>query len=334
MNKAVIKVVTASLSLAVAITLVSWGTWGHQHINRAAVFALPENMRPFFYNHIDFLTEESVVPDIRKYTMNDKAEFSRHFIDLEAFEATPEDSLPRNLKEAMEKYNAKFLDINGMLPWYTEDMMEKLTDAFKARKKTEILYLAGNLGHYVADAHVPLHTTFNYDGQLTDQRGIHAFWESQLPELFGDGYNFYTGDAVYISDIGNEIWRIIKESHRLSKILLLTEKKLKTSFPADKIFQKDAEGVPVKNKYNQPVHSYEYAKAYHDSLHGMVENQIRCAIASTANFWYTAWVNAGKPNVVDLDPRELTARNKKDYQNDLKQWERGDLFGVKTDKEF
>ena len=48
--------------------LISWGTFGHEHIDRAAVFALPEPLQLFFYNHIDFITQESTVPDLRKYT--------------------------------------------------------------------------------------------------------------------------------------------------------------------------------------------------------------------------------------------------------------------------
>src|ERR1700710_3064914 len=72
--------------VAGCVTLaMAWGAWGHQHINRAAVFALPEPMRSFFYNHIDFITEEAVVPDLRKYSINDRAEFPRHYINLESY---------------------------------------------------------------------------------------------------------------------------------------------------------------------------------------------------------------------------------------------------------
>src|ERR1700730_14803791 len=75
------------LFITTGVSLVfAWGAWGHQHINRSAVFALPADIRPFFYNHIDFITEEAVVPDLRKYTINDKAEFLRHYIDLESYD--------------------------------------------------------------------------------------------------------------------------------------------------------------------------------------------------------------------------------------------------------
>jgi S1/P1 Nuclease len=334
MKRKLLSLFSVASILGGSIFFLSWGTWGHQHINRAAVFALPVEMRHFFYNHIDFITEESVIPDVRKYTINDKAEFARHYIDLESFQTSPADTLPQTMKEVTTRYDTKFLDKNGILPWYMMDMMEKLTKAFQDKKKAEILFIAADLGHYIGDAHMPLHTSLNHDGQLTDQKGIHAFWESQLPEQFGNSYNFYTGDAIYITDIKKEIWRIIMDSHRLADTVLLTEKKLKSEFPADKIYEKDAAGNLAKNKYNQPVHTYEYAKAYHEALKGMVEKQLRLAIAATANFWYTAWVNAAKPNIDELDPEALTNRNKKNYKKELKLWKKGELFGFKIDKEF
>ncbi|MGC6428813.1 MAG: hypothetical protein ACON4Y_05945 [Flavobacteriales bacterium] len=61
----------------------------------------------------------------------------------------------------------------------------------KNNKSEQILFICSDLGHYIADANVPLHTTINYDGQLTGQKGIHAFWESRLPELFSSEYNFF-----------------------------------------------------------------------------------------------------------------------------------------------
>jgi hypothetical protein len=314
--------------------LLSWGTWGHQHINRAAVFSLPAEMRSFFYNHIDFITEESVIPDVRKYTINDKAEFARHYIDMESYQKTAQDSLPKNLKEAANQYDAKFLDKNGILPWYMMEMMGKLTQAFKDKKKAEILFLAADLGHYLGDAHMPLHTSINHDGQFTDQKGIHAFWESQLPEQFGNNFNFNTGAAVYIVDIDKEIWRIIHQSHNLVDTLLLKEKQLKNSYPSSDIYAKDSDGKIIKNKYNQPVHSHAYAQAYHEALKDMVQNQLRLAIAATANFWYTAWVNAGKPDLNDLDPEELRQRNKKNYRKEYKYWRQGKLLGFKIDTEF
>ena len=324
------------LILSVSISLVfGWGSWGHEHINRSAVFALPEEMRPFFYNHIDFITEEAGVPDLRKYTINDKAEFARHYIDLEYFGDNAIDSLPRTMKEAKAKFPDSVLQKYGILPWYMEDMEDKLTQSFKSGRKTEILFLAADLAHYIGDAHMPLHTALNHDGQFTNQKGIHALWESQLPELFGSKYNLFTGEAKYIDNINKEVWKLMASTHALEETLLATERNLKASFPEDKIYDKDSTGNTKKNKFGQPMHSYEYAKKYHELLNGMVEKQLRGAIAETANFWYTAWVNAGKPDLSKIDPKELTERNEANYKSDYKLWkEKGKVTGIKSDPEF
>ncbi|MEI9934843.1 MAG: zinc dependent phospholipase C family protein [Ferruginibacter sp.] len=314
--------------------MFAWGVWGHQHISHAAVLELPSEMRLFFYNHIDFITEESVVPDIRKYTMKDKAEFARHYIDIEAFENTPIDELPKTPEEAYRKYDSLTLQKYGLLPWYIQEMMQKLTKAFKAKNKTEILFLAADLSHYLADANMPLHTSLNHNGQLTNQIGIHGFWESQLPEMFGDAYNFKVAPANYISDITTETWSIIKHSHSLADTLLLADRQLKNSFNKNQIYKQDSLGHSLKNWYGDPIFSYAYAKAYNDALNGMVENQLRHAIQDIANYWYTAWFNAGKPDLNDIDSPELTKANHKKYKKEMKLLKQGKLFGFKSQNEY
>src|SRR5580692_10544173 len=95
------KIILSAAAVLVSLSLFAWGIWGHEHINHSAVFALPEEMRTFYYNHIDFITEESSVPDLRKYTINDKAEGPRHFIDVESYNKESNfDSIPATWKEA------------------------------------------------------------------------------------------------------------------------------------------------------------------------------------------------------------------------------------------
>lgn len=315
-----------------SVFFISWGTFGHEHINRAAVFALPAPVQTFFYNHIDFITQESTVPDLRKYTLNDKAENPRHFIDLENFGSL--DSIPKTMDELKKKYDDKFLSQNGILFWYVQDIMEKLTKAFKEKKKTEILFLAADLGHYIGDAHMPLHTSANYDGQLTNQKGIHALWESRLPEMYGTTYHYNTLEAKYIDNVQAEIWKIILNSHRLKDTLLLADLALKMKFTEDKIYKTDASGKVVKNKYGQTIFSETYAAALHVNLKGMVEDQMRASVQACSDFWYTAWVNAGKPELSTLDPEALTKRNSKQFKQEYKLWKQGKLFGVESEKEF
>jgi len=333
MKKIFFSVIVAGCLLTASFVF-GWGVWGHNHINKGAVLALPKEMGMFFYNHSDFITEESTVPDIRKHALNDKAESGRHYINLESYHYESRDGMPKTLQDAIARYGKDSVAKNGILPWYIQDMMAKLTEAFKNKSKTEILFLAADLGHYIADAHMPLHTSVNHDGQLTRQEGIHALWESQIPELFGKNYNLYTGEAHYIKNIEKATWDIIDSSHNLVNTLLRMEKKMKNDNPPDKQYVLDADGKPQKNKFGQPVHTYEYAHVYQELLNGMVERQMRYAIKYTADFWYTAWVNAGKPDLSDLDPQNITERNKTFYKEDVSAWRKGKIKGCASEREF
>lgn len=318
---------TGSISLVFA-----WGSWGHKHISRGAVFALPESMQQFYYNHIDFITEGAVIPDLRRAIINDKNEGSRHYIDIEDFGKIPLNSFPKTTKEAYKKYDSSFLNKTGYLPWYIQNLTEKLTEAFKKRNKSEILFISTELSHYLADAHTPLHTSSNFDGQLTKQKGIHSLWESTLPQMFGENYNFRTQPAQYIADIPSATWRIIAQSHSLADTLLMIEKKVRKNFTKNNMYKKDSSGKTIMF-YNSPVFSDEYARQFHDALGGMEEKQLRLSIYDVACFWLTAWINSGRPDIILLDDPHLTEQNSRNYKQELKAWKKGKLLNLSLDKE-
>ncbi len=326
--KKILRIVLTTLFFIFSIPLMyGWGGWGHRHINRAAVFSLPEEMRAFYYNHIDFITEGAVVPDLRRGLLNDRAETPRHFIDIEDFKNTSIDALPRTMKEAYAKYDSAFLQKTGILPWYIQSIMDKLTTAFKRKNRSEIIFLSAELGHYVGDAHMPLHTASNYNGQLSNQKGVHALWESTIPEVFGNTYNFNVAEAKYIDDVTAETWHMIGQSHDLELTLLAADKKVRSTIAPDQMYKKDAAGKNVL-AYNEPVFSTEYATQFHTALNGMVEKQMRLSVIDVANYWYTAWVNGGKPDLALLDDPSLTKRNKKNYKKELKAWNSGRLLNL------
>jgi len=182
---------------------------------------------------------------------------------------------------------------HGMVPYIVTQQYEKLVTAFILRDRDAIINIAADLGHYVADAHVPLHACSNYNGQKSEQHGIHAFWESRIPELFADeNYNYLVGKAFYIPDVSAYIWRVIKESGRLADSVLIIEKKLQNSYPTDK-------QMCFEERLNKPVWTQctDYAAAYQANLDGMVETRMQQSIISVGSIWYTAWVQAGKPDL-------------------------------------
>src|ERR1700712_2637512 len=176
----------------------SWGFFAHYRINRLAVFTLPKAMAGFYKANIGFITEHAISADKRRYV--DSLEAPRHYLNADHYGKNPFRLIPERWKDAVVKYSEDTLNKYGTVPWSIQYNYYKLVNAFKAHDTTGILTASANLGHYVADAHVPLHLTQNYDGQLTHQTGLHALWESRIPELFGNQYNYFVGKARYIDN--------------------------------------------------------------------------------------------------------------------------------------
>ncbi len=192
----------------------------------------------------------------------------------------------------------------GIVPYHLLQMQNRLTNAFRTRDEKAILRLATEMGHYVGDASVPLHTTENYNGQLTDQVGIHAFWESRIPELFADKeYDLFVGKAQYIDNPKEYFWDIVLSSHVLVDSVLSIEKRLSQTFPQDQQFCFDERLGRVLR-----IQCEAYSKAYQNEMEGMVEQRMRDAILSIASCWYTAWIDAGQPDLRTLGEARLSKK--------------------------
>ncbi len=259
----------------------------------------------FYKKNIDFISEAAVNPDKRRYVI--KEEGPRHYIDIDHYGDSAVYKMPRYWNEAVERYSEDTLQLYGIVPWHIVRVYNQLRDAMMIRDPDRILKLSADLGHYIADAHVPLHTTENYDGQLTDQIGIHALWESRLPELFATDYDFMVGRAVYLKNIQQAAWQAVTSANDALDSVLSIEKKLHQKMQEKKF------SFETRGRQTQRVVAVEYARVYHSLLGGMVERQMRAAVKMIGNCWYSAWVDAGQPDLKQLisyrpDEEELKRR--------------------------
>ena len=275
---------------------VQWGFFGHKRINRIAVFTLPPEIFGFYKEHIEFLTDHAVDPDKRRYAVEGEAQC--HYIDLDHYYKpgeNPYEIMPRKWKDAVEKFTEDTLQAYGIVPWHIQVMKNKLQRAFESKNVDLILKYSAEIGHYIGDAHVPLHTTENYNGQMTGQRGIHGLWESRLVEINADEYNYFVGKAIYIERVLDCAWDAVKASHMALDSVLRIEKELTEEFTPNKKYSYEQRGNAVVSTY-----SYEFSQAYHHRLNGMVERRMRAAIITVGSIWYTAWVDAGQPDLSRL----------------------------------
>ncbi len=300
----------------------SWGFFAHKKINRMAVFTLPEGMIGFYKENIEYISEHAVDPDKRRYANEDEA--PRHYIDIDHYGKSPFDSVPHWWKKAVAKYSEDTLKAYGIVPWHIEKMVYRLTEAFKEENMDLILHYSADLGHYIADAHVPLHTTENYNGQLTNQKGIHGFWESRIPEMKSEDYDYWVGSAKYIDKPIEKAWSVVEASHAAVDSVLIFEAQLNAKYSPDKKYSFENRGATLMK-----VYSKEYTEDYDRLLNGMVEHRMREAIITVGSLWYTAWVNAGKPDLSRFNNKDVSDSLKKANKASEDLWKNGKTTEVK-----
>ncbi|MBP8915706.1 MAG: hypothetical protein KBF42_03985, partial [Chitinophagales bacterium] len=322
------KILCLSLLLSVIVTFAAaptpWGFWGHQRINRMALYTLPEDLFGFYKPHIEYISEHAVDPDKRRYAFAEEA--ARHYIDVDHYGEPPFDEIPRKWNDAVVKFSEDSLNAYGIVPWHIERMMFRLTKAFQDKDINYILKTSADLGHYVGDVHVPLHCTENYNGQKTNQVGIHGFWESRIPEMMGENFDYLTGKAEFIPDINAKVWEIVLKSHSMVDSVLGMEKQLNAEFPSDQKYSYETRGASTVR-----VYSKEYTEKYNDMLDNMVERRMRESIITLGSFYLTAWINAGKPNLTGIEVRAWTAEELKEMEELDNAFKKGEDKGTFKD---
>lgn len=283
-----------NLFLFIFIPLVafSWGFDAHKEINNQAVYCLPNELFSFYKQHIQYITTNAIKPDKRRYIVANEA--PKHFIDLDFYTDSSIILLKPNWYEAIKLYSEDTVTKHGTLPWNILLIRTQLIDAFKKNNTELILKLSADVGHYIADANVPLHTTQNYNGQFTNQIGIHALWESRIFSLHKANYNYWGVYSTYVPSWHDKIWKTIIHSHSLVDSVLLIERQTSSQFSEDKKYT-----IETKNNLNTKTYSKEFCKQYHKNLNGMVETQMRKSIEDVASFWYSCWADAGKPKLTN-----------------------------------
>lgn len=305
------------LFLFSSLTAGSWGFFAHGKINYYAVFSLPPELLQFYKKHLDYITEHATDPDKRRYSVQEEG--PRHYIDIDRYGRYPYLLLPRDWEEAICVYSEDTLVHYGIVPWYIQQMQRRLMYAFIKKDVPYILRLSAELGHYVADAHVPLHASSNHNGQLTGQQGIHGFWESRIPELLAErSFNFWVGKAIYLKEPEDYIWQRIMESAEAADTVLHTERVLNALTPANEKFAFEKRNGIWLKQYSKP-----YTTEYNKLLNGMVERRMRMAIHTLASCWYTAWIDAGQPELLEVSDEERE-EDRKEWNMLNTRWRRGD----------
>lgn len=266
--------VACSLSPGVSPPSYGWGLTGHKIVTDRAVRLLPTRVQGFYWENRAVLAELCIHPDLRKFS--DRLEEPRHYIDLEQY---PPD-LPKLAREAVERFGLKKLSKSGWAPWHAQEVYARLVDAMRRKDYPAILRLSGDLSHYVADMHVPLHTTENYDGQLDRDTGVHARFESLPIDQFPEAFLFDPRPAAFVADAPSRLWAIVVASNIETAAVFAGDRQSAAA-------HRDSDG-------------YSVAKA-RLTMGPLAARRLNDASHEVASFWYSAWVESGRPDLPRVD---------------------------------
>lgn len=268
-------IATSLLILLLPSLLVfGWGEKGHKIITTFAMRQLPDQMK-FSDAFKAAIIEHSVDPDNRK--RDDKSEGPKHFIDIDFYKEFSDGIIIMSRDSLNKLYTEQVVTKEGILPWATELTYYKLMQAFKEKDKERVLLYASDLAHYVGDGHQPLHATVNYNGQLSDQKGVHARYEIEMLDRYLSIIEKNYDDQIpyYVSSIPNMVFNYITESNSYVELILL----------ADKFASKKTDG-----KFDSEFYRLLWFKTKYVTI-----KEINSAALSLSSLLYSAWMDAGKP---------------------------------------
>ena len=257
-----------------------WGDKGHKLIANKAIELLKEKINDIGL-YQDYITEHSVDPDLRKG--QDKTEWPKHFIDIDFYKEFLDGNMVQDKDSLVAIYGDSVVTKIGLLPWATLETFNNLTKAFKEKNKDKVLLYSSDLAHYVADAHQPMHTMLNYNGQLSDQKGVHARYEIDMIDKYLDDLTNETKgfEIAYVKNPSDYVFSYLSDSYSLGEAVMAADK-----YAASKAGSTSGD---------------EYLKLFWFRTKYITEIQFEQAYNSLASFIYTAWIDGGEPPINEIN---------------------------------
>jgi hypothetical protein len=265
--------------LVTAATVRPAGAWGfeaHKFITAHAIPLLPAEIRPFFEKYQTTIVEHSVDPDLWR-TVGWLDESPRHFVDMDAYGPYPFKDLPHDFDQAVKVRGMEFVLRNGTLPWRAEEIFRKLVEAFTQKagySRENIKLFSSVMAHYTADAHVPFHAALNHDGQLTEQWGIHARFESDLFERYSSSVQLSSRPPQPVANPRDFLFDALTASFALVRPIL------------------DADKAAAAGR---DVYDDGYFTMFFGTVKPLLEQRLSDSVHGVASMITAAWVEAGRP---------------------------------------
>jgi len=269
------------LSLLLFLTqsaLFGWGEDGHVIIAKAAFKAFPYQISGLS-SFRDQVIEKCMLPDQRRNAT--PGEELRHYIDIDYYPEFRSGNMIREYDRLVAIHGDTVVKKIGIAPWAVIEVYRSLVEGFEKKDQDRIVTMMADLVHYVADLHNPMHTTLNYDGEMTGQKGIHHRFEGAMIKHHGSKIEKMIQDwsvkGTLISDPLEYIFDAITVSHSFLPVIL----------------EADKAGAQVsKGEYNDAYYEFLWERT-----NGLIKFSYMQAAEVYASLVYTAWTEAGRPEI-------------------------------------
>ena len=210
------------------------------------------------------------------YKTGDRAEAPRHFLDIDIYGPYPFVELPHDYDDAVAKFGVEDVTKRGLATWRIAEYTQLLSEAMKSGDAERIVQTAGALAHYIEDIHMPLHVVKNYNGQLTNQHGVHQRFEDDMVDAYAEQIYLSPKMASEIENPLEAAFDIVLDSYVYADNLLHADRRAKLG----------------ENTYGT-----SYLEKLFRFSGWIAVQRMSDAATATASYWYTAWLHAGKPEL-------------------------------------
>ena len=265
------------LSIGSWVLLSGWGYSGHEKIGKGASASFDPLMSQF-HEWTQIIADHSADADKRKSW--DGSEGIKHYIDIDNYTIFVETGRISQDKDSLvSRYGSVFVNQQGTLPWTTKITFDTLVSCFTRHDFDKAVLVAADLSHYVGDGHMPLHITSNYDGQYSNNKGIHSQYESSMIGRYVNQIQIEGKEVHYVDNVQNYIFDYLYATYPYIDSVLLAD--------------------DYARSVNSNTSSTEYLAALWEKTESFTVELFNDASLSLANLIYTAWVTAGSPSFDD-----------------------------------
>jgi hypothetical protein len=245
----------------------SWDDTGQRLIIEKVVDALPKQMKKFYEERQASLLELLADPARMRQRLT---------FEVDRLSEFPFEDIPENRQAAVSRFGEDTIEETGDLPWKLLETYEKLVEAFRNLDIQAIESLSAEIAFQIGELHNPVNVSQFGDGEPIDQMGLRERFDERLLEVYGEKLKVETPTSIYLDRPSEYVFNIVRRAYVWVDNILLH----------DYIAR-------------QGVMSYD--RFYYEGLwlraSVILSQTFESLSRDIASFWYTAWIEAGKPEL-------------------------------------